>query len=59
MNVEKSGVWRAGSALLFIMVGGVYAQEATDETVEGGGYGGRATHMGNTLVQLHRLHFCA
>ena len=20
---------------------------------------GRATHMGNTLVQLHRLHFCA
>ena len=27
---------------------------------EGGAYAqGRATHMGNTLVQLHRLHFCA
>ena len=23
----------------------------------GGIKGGRATHMGNTLVQLHRLHF--
>ena len=30
------------------------------EELTGGGWRrGRATHMGNTLVQLHRLHFCA
>jgi hypothetical protein len=47
-----------------------YARESRRQDVPGakrllykkrGGEGrsGRATHMGNTLVQLHRLHFCA
>lgn len=46
MKVEKSGVWGAGSALLLIMVGGVYAQEATDETVEGVfGYGEKTVEV--------------
>ncbi|MBE6419285.1 MAG: hypothetical protein E7031_04065 [Akkermansiaceae bacterium] len=36
------------------------AEQVTEQAREGGGTRGwRATHMGNTLVQLHRLHFCA
>lgn len=33
--------------------------EGIEKTEGGGDIRRRATHMGNTLVQLHRLHFCA